>query len=293
MSKPWFSKFVGVALLAGASLLTGCFEDIPNSKLVEKEIETVTNQDLEGLSKTAFKVSDLVRVNGWKDQDRYLIKYTYNLASTADYDQLLVTMYKEHINQIKAESEEERNKLFASIGMLQTWGWASDNINVGLVKRDREYLQDKSSFLDFSKEYWNENAGRSDAKKIMTAIFYTARVSLDGYNFPFGAAQGTKIPREVTMVFRKTEKGWARFASGNTNTPVAEVTQPDPSTSQSAYNYNSTQATQQFNSHSDQTLPPPVVVNPSTGYPMVGNSTAGVDVGGNAYGTNRMSPTGM
>ena len=122
-------------------------------------------------------VSDLVRENGWADGNDYKIRFTYNLVTKVDYPHLIVDTMQFAIQEIKAMPESDRLALHMKVGL--------SSMMSGLYFANAEEM-------------------------FGTAVYLTVSMMND-YSIKPDSPAGTKIPRQVTFTYRKTEKGWKKL----------------------------------------------------------------------------------
>lgn len=103
-------KCVGIAAVVIA--LSGCVNDVPDANEGMKRAQ----REAEGqvLFPGAFEVKNLKRDNGWKKNDQYFVKYTYDLVTKVPYDLIRKYVQLSHVMTLNPEYEAVRS--------LNEWG---------------------------------------------------------------------------------------------------------------------------------------------------------------------------
>jgi len=190
-------------LLSFLAILVGCSNQ-PSSSDAKRDAEEVARADIP--SEAAFSVADLVRENGWDEGGEYKIHFTYNLITTVDYPNLVVALLKKSVVEIKAMPKADRSALVMQVGLTSMLsGMSSDAPD---VKAELDSYKNFPAIIDYIR---GNKDFQDDSELLVSATYLTTNVLRD-YNIRQGIAASTKIPRQVTFTYRKTEKGWQKVS---------------------------------------------------------------------------------
>jgi len=194
------SSFIALALLAS---LSACSNQ-PGADDAKRDAEGVAKNDLP--SEAVYVVDDLKRENGWLEGQDYKIHYTYNLKAKVDYPGMIVQLLKESANEIKAMPRPDRAALTMQVGLTSMMaGMSSD---VPDVKAELESYKQYPAIVDHIRD---SPAFREDGDLLVPSV-YLVTALLKSYGVQKGQPAGAKIPRQVTLTYRKTEKGWQKLS---------------------------------------------------------------------------------
>lgn len=188
-------------VLSLAIFATGC-SDQPGASAAMHDAEQVANHDRP--NDKAFAVTELKRENGWLENDVYKVHFTYNLAAQVDYPQLVVHMLDASTAELKAMPHAERAALGMQVGLSSMMAGLSSEVPD--VKAEMESYKQYPAIVDYIRD---SRSFQDDANLLPLAVFATTAILRD-YGIQKDQAQGAKVPRQVTLVYRKTEKGWQR-----------------------------------------------------------------------------------
>jgi hypothetical protein len=194
------SAFIILPLLA---CLSAC-SDQPGAADAKRDAELVAKNDLP--SDTAFVVADLKRENGWQEGQDYKIHFTYNIEAKVDYPHLVVDLLKKSAAEIKAMPQADRTAIAMQIGLGSMM--AAMSSDVPDVKAEMESYKHYPDILDYIR---NSGDFREDADLLVPSVYVTTTI-LHDYGVRKDQPLGTKLPRQVTFTYRKTEKGWQKMS---------------------------------------------------------------------------------
>lgn len=194
------SSFIVLALLAS---LSACSNQ-PSAADAKRDAELVAKNDLP--SEAVYVVDDLKRENGWLEGQDYKIHFTYNLKAKVDYPGMIVQLLKESANEIKAMPRPDRAALTMQVGLTSMMaGMSSD---VPDVKAELESYKQYPAIVDHIR---NSRDFKEDDNLLVPSVYLTTAL-LKSYGVQKGQPAGTKLPRQVTLTYRKTEKGWQKLS---------------------------------------------------------------------------------
>lgn len=190
-----------LACLAASVALSGCKESKPSDKTIQEFLyQTVNSYDLYNRS---FTIASWKKLNGWKDNENYVVSAEVALQSKVSYLDL--------ISSCAIESEPYLNG-----------SWAEKS-NVTLAAMQANLTGTGPEFIKFwndtaSQEVWSpelqalsKRLKQDDWTMLLTACDYAllaAHGSIIGRNLK----QGEEIVRTYQLNFKNTEKGWLGFS---------------------------------------------------------------------------------
>lgn len=195
-----------------ASSLSGCNDKLPPKDLADTAARQLAATDeQEGLI-----VEKLVRDNGWQDEgaaNRYWIRHTYNLTLTKDLTEVILRTVQ--------DVEKEVAKTKGGSGSSSLFGFVEEfTSSVGIAMAARLIMETKDHKERFQKlvencsecqRYLQEAPGKASTEALRyTAFIITWAHYTDELGFPDRAKKGDFVPRQTTIKFVKTEKGWRK-----------------------------------------------------------------------------------
>lgn len=190
-------------LLASGILFLGACSNQPDAGSALKDAAAVANSDAP--TEAGFEVTDLNRENGWAEGEYYKIHFTYNLTTKLDYPQLVINLLDESLKYAQALPSADLMGLQMQVGLTSMLsGMSSEVTDVKKAVQSYRRYPEVNAYID-GNEAWQK-----DSSLLAVSAFVTAS-ALNSYQVIDGAPRGTKIPRQVTFTYRKTEKGWQRM----------------------------------------------------------------------------------
>lgn len=209
MKRMWKLSIFECALVV---ILSGCGEEKPSDKMAADTVHKVAEQD----ANFGIEIVDFVRENGWVDDqtpNRYKVRFNYNLELIKPYSEIVLD------NAKKIRSEMAQNSKGSSGG----------SFDVNAMQSSLEAMQQS-----IAVNQWVRNQGENFKPRFekfvanctpCTAYVYDKDVSKAEQNLRFqsyisswgffeevgikdDAVIGSKIPRQASSAFMKTEKGW-------------------------------------------------------------------------------------
>jgi len=209
MNSKFIKKILLCLLLTPMASFGAWFGDSkpPDDLALKAATELAQNRVVSGTEARAFK-----RDNGWVDPDsanRYLVRYTYEMALKADMPQAVLGLAKEFEVTL---SEFDKNPNDAS-----PYGQAS--INIVLLStnwtNDQNNLMDRVNRLvstcDQCIAYWNNEDGDEKTTDRHRIAFRASWAHLESMGFKDDMKKGDGAPWNLTVTFMKTENGWEKI----------------------------------------------------------------------------------
>lgn len=189
-----------ILFLVLSASLSGC-SDTPSTSDVLADAKVTADAD--NFCPGAFEVVDLIRENGWKDGDNYKVKFTYNLKTKYDYPGVVLKIITKAAEEVQNMDESEKASAFPNNGMRLVKSVLNPD-GLDLIQALDSYRQ-MPKVRDFIK---SNSVLKSDEDNIFLATII-ASSAIKNYGVT-EAPVGTKISRQVTFTYMKTEKGWSR-----------------------------------------------------------------------------------
>ena len=191
--------FLSLAMLL---LLTGC-GDGPSSSAALDDGKTAAMADLPSQS---FELANLKRENGWKVGENYKIKFTYDFVAKTDYEGVLASLLGESADYYKGISSGEQMRLQMVAGFLG--GLAAGNGSFDVA--GTQAILGKFSGMPVVTAAIQSNPNFKVDKTSLAVSTYIASNVIKTYGIGKDTVVGTKIPRQITLTYMKTENGWIK-----------------------------------------------------------------------------------
>lgn len=171
-----------------------------------KEAEAVATRDAQG--DKLFLTKDLKRENGWADGSNYKIRYQYNLVSRSNYPQMIIQILADSADELKNTPKQERDAIKIQLGLSgmlagMTEAFGGDNPIGNALTLPKKYPE-ISDYLQSKNDIYRQY---TDLRLIGLIGAYSI---LNDLGLQISAPAGTTTPREVTLTYMKTEKGWKK-----------------------------------------------------------------------------------
>ena len=262
-------KRIAAITIAFLLILTGC-QDKPADEIITAEVTNRTS--LEWPLNEVIKVSNLQRVKEVaRDKNTFNVSFNYQLQATGSYDDMAFQITKAVKDELRSGSgkanEQSSPRLDGMRKIMRQW-LAKTNRGTSLGVSEDQLQKLIPKFYAYLVA--PDPSPTPDSDGGVAAI--AAMAVLDAGGIKFDTKAGDAIPRTLQITYVRTEKGWK----------VADTPTTPAGGSASAQ------------AEADETYasvtPAPMAINPATGLPMVGGTTAGVDVAGNPYGVAPIKP---
>lgn len=179
---------------------------MPTKLQAENDASTIAKNDA-GSGKY-FEVENLIRDNGWQEEQEYKIKFNYDLVAKSSYPEIFIEKLKVFTDEGRSMTAEERKKMMlpmAMVGMafgLQGMMGGSTPVEkaINLVKKNAN-IQD---YINANQDYYDKNPG---ALNFLLGVVYS---ELEDLGLDENMVKGQKLSRTITIGYKKTEKGWIK-----------------------------------------------------------------------------------
>lgn len=201
-----FKKIQLISALALITFLTGCKkDDTPSTALVEESLRNQINSF--GLySHDKASLQSWERINGWKDNENYVVEVTANLTHNTNYLNLLADCTEE------AESYIGGNETLAFTSLTPTVYLSSQ---VGVAESLYAFIQEKK---DTGKHWPHQKLEQLEQKlggstNLSPYLIYCDYTLLTEYETFLSRELeiGDNSTVNYQLYFRPTEKGWQAF----------------------------------------------------------------------------------
>jgi hypothetical protein len=183
-------------------LLTGC-GDGPSNSLAMDDAKVAAMYDLPSKS---FELANVVHENGWKEGENYKIKFTYDFVAKANYEGVLASLIGESAEYYKGISSPEKMRLQMVAGMLGGFATGKGIFDVA----DTKTILDQFSAMPIVVAAIKSNPEFSADKTSLAVSTFIAANVIKSYAISHETVVGTKVSREITLLYMKTEKGWIK-----------------------------------------------------------------------------------
>lgn len=208
MNSKFMKKILLCLLLIPAVSFAGWLGDSkpPDDLTLKAATELAQNSVVIGTETRAFK-----RDNGWVDPNsanRYLVRYTYEIALKTDMPQAVLELAKElevTISEFNKNPVDESPYLQALINIhsaSENWFRTQNN----LMDRVNQLFSTCHQCLT----YWNNDDGDEAITKAHRLAFTASWSHLEYMGFKDDMKKGDGVPWHTTITFMKTENGWER-----------------------------------------------------------------------------------